>query len=296
MSQPSGAGQSTTTVAKRMTPGVAPLRRCGAIGPKATSVAIRGLWILWAATLFGGSLLAEIPPLQSLFAADSPERHESIRLIAHLGSSAVLVTAGWIWFLGYFRSPAASVIALIATGMTLGAIGDCFNAGVLQEFVRLPDPVLGGIAAFGLGHVAYITACLLVARRCGFHSRAKRFAAVAFWQGVGLLGWFFVVYHGTNSGARMLVWPALPYSLLLAATAGLATHLALENHRLCPLGIGAALFLISDLILAFRLFHGDFSLASHAVWMTYGPGQMLIVYSIGAIRKVLPSTENPAPP
>ena len=49
-----------------------------------------------------------------------------------------------------------------------------------------------------------------------------------------------------------------------------------------PLAIGAILFLASDMILAFRMFHGEFPLAGHAVWMTYGPAQMLIVYSIGA--------------
>ena len=94
--------------------------------------------------------------------------------------------------------------------------------------------------------------------------------------------------RGTNSAAHLLVWPALPYSLLLATTAGIATYLALEDRRFSLLAVGAVLFLVSDLILAFRLFHGEFALATHAVWLTYGPGQMLIVYSIGtaAARRV----------
>jgi uncharacterized membrane protein YhhN len=167
--------------------------------------------------------------------------------------------------------------------MTLGAIGDCFNGGVLQKLIPLPDPVLGGIAAFALGHIAYIWACVRVARQNGFHSSGKRLAAILFWQVFGIVAWFFVVYCGANRGAGLLVWPALPYSLLLAGTAGIATYLALEDRRFLLLAMGAVLFLVSDLILAFRMFHGDFAGATHAVWLTYGPAQMLIVYSIGAV-------------
>jgi uncharacterized membrane protein YhhN len=202
-------------------------------------------------------------------------------LVSHLGSSVFLVVAGWIWVLGYSRSATAATAALFAAGMTAGAIGDFFNAGVLQDFVRLPDPVLGGMAAFALGHIAYIWACVRVARGNQFHSRTRRIAGVGFWEVFAIVAWFFVVYRGTNSGAHLLVWPALPYSLLLATTAGIATYLALEDRRFSSLAVGAVLFLVSDLILAFRLFHGEFPMASHAVWMTYGPGQMLIVYSIG---------------
>ena len=46
--------------------------------------------------------------------------------------------------------------------------------------------------------------------------------------------------------------------------------------------LGAALFLLSDLLLAAQLFNGvKFRLIGDVVWMLYGPAQMLIVYSIG---------------
>jgi hypothetical protein len=237
---------------------------------------VAGIWLLWAALLFGGTIASEVSRnLANAAAADH------IILFAHLGSSVLLVAAAWIWVLGYRRSSAAVTVVLFAAGMTAGAIGDFFNAGVLQNLVRLPDPVLGGMAAFALGHIAYIAGCMRVARENGFHSRARRVAGIGFWEAFGVVAWFFVVYRGTNSEAHVLVWPALPYSLLLATTAGIATYLALEDRRFTLLAAGAVLFLISDLILAFRLFHGEFALAPHAVWLTYGPGQMLIVYSIG---------------
>jgi uncharacterized membrane protein YhhN len=241
------------------------------------------LWIFWATLLFGGTIFSLVGREPAL-----AEWNERLLLVSHLGSSVLLVIAGWTWVLGFTRSAAVATAYLFAAGMSAGAIGDFFNAGVLQDFVRLPDPVLGGMAAFALGHLAYIAACVRVARENGFHSRARRLAGIGFWEAFGVIAWFFVVYRGTNSGAHVLVWPALPYSLLLATTAGIATYLALEDRRFSLLAAGAVLFLVSDLILAFRLFHGEFPLAPHAVWLTYGPGQMLIVYSIGtaAARRV----------
>jgi len=242
-----------------------------------------GIWILWACLLLGGTLLSESVRGGTVALWTVALGKDQILLVSHLGSSALLVAAGWIWFLGFNRSPAAGTCGLFAAGMTLGAIGDCFNGGVLQKLIPLPDPVLGGIAAFALGHIAYIWACVRVARQNGFHSGGKRLAAILFWQIFGIVAWFFVVYAGTNRGAALLVWPALPYSLLLAGTAGIASYLALEDRRFLLLAIGAVLFLASDLILAFRMFHGEFAGATHAVWLAYGPAQMLIVYSMGAV-------------
>jgi YhhN family len=249
-----------------------------------------GIWMLWAVLLFGGTLLSELGPGElgpdgaSKGALNGASR-DAITLVSHLGSSVLLVAAGWVWFLGFSRSAAAGTVALFAAGMTLGAIGDFFNAGVLQDLIKLPDPVLGGMAAFALGHVAYIAGCVRVGRERGFGSRGRWLLAIGFWQAVGIVAWFFVVYCGMNAGARLLVWPALPYSLLLAGTAGVASYLALEDRRFLPLATGAVLFLASDMILAFRMFRGDFPLAGHAVWLTYGPGQMLIVYSIGTAAR-----------
>jgi YhhN family len=270
MSEANSADRTATVVSPL---GVPSSSRLGPLDSKTVGLLVAGLWILWALLLFGGSALSE-------FVREAAAKDEIV-LVSHLGSSAVLVTAAWIWFLGFSRSAVAATVTLFAAGMTAGAIGDFFNAGVLQDLIRLPDPVLGGIAAFALGHIAYIAGCVRVAREHGFQSRGRRAAAIAFWQVFGFISWFFVVYRGTKSGAGLLVWPALPYSLLLAGTAGIATYLALENRRFVPLAIGAILFLASDMILAFRMFHGDFPLAGHAVWMTYGPAQMLIVYSIG---------------
>ncbi|HEX3725689.1 MAG TPA: lysoplasmalogenase family protein, partial [Pirellulales bacterium] len=172
----------------------------------------------------------------------------------------------------------------IAVGMTLGAIGDFFNAGLLA-FLPLEDPVLGGIVAFALGHVAYITGAVGLARRAGLTCAKALAAAILTWQFVGLVGWAMVALAGTE--ARALVWPALPYSLLLAGTAGVATGLALQDRRFVGLALGGALFLTSDLLLAFGLFRGPFDHQTACVWLTYGPAQMLIVYSVPTALRML---------
>jgi hypothetical protein len=71
--------------------------------------------------------------------------------------------------------------------------------------------------------------------------------------------------------------------VLLASTAGLATGLATQDAAFIPLAIGTALFLLSDLILAAQLFNGlHFKMIGDVVWLTYGPAQMLIVYSVAS--------------
>jgi YhhN family len=240
-----------------------------------------GFWPLWATTLIGGTLFL-------LRNADSlPWPTRTVLLVSHLGSSLWLVAAAWVWFLGFSRSPAANTVALFLAGMVLGTLGDFFNAGALQELAPLPDPTLGGIAAFALGHVCYIAGCRLVGQRVAFHSRAQFWGPIAFWQLFALVGWYLVVFRGARGGPGILVWAALPYSLLLAGVTGLTSSLALADRRFMALALGGILFLASDLILAFEMFRGEFPNATHAVWLTYGPAQMLIVYSLGTMGRVM---------
>lgn len=196
--------------------------------------------------------------------------------LARMASSVVLVVAGWFAFAVLRNSVGRTFARWIALGMTLGTIGDFFNAGLL-DFVPLDDPVLGGIIAFALGHIAYIVGFANLAKVAGLNDRRAFLLAIVAWQLIGLGGWYFVAAEGTL--ARGLVGPALPYSLLLAGTAGVTSGLALQSRRLVWPALGGALFLASDLILAFGLFRGSFPHQTEWVWLTYGPGQMLIVFS-----------------
>jgi hypothetical protein len=216
-----------------------------------------GLLILWAIFLFGGFI----------FGKGERRMPTWTRMV----SSAVLVIAAWSWFI----VNEGSFSLLLALGMTLGFVGDLWLAGVLGN----GRSIIGGIVAFGIGHIFYISAILTFGNA---HGMGVWWGALAGWLLVGLVGWYLVVFRGQE--VTMLHWAALPYALLLASTAGFATGLALQSSHFVPLALGAALFLLSDLILAGELFSGlKFPLIGDVIWLTYGPGQALIVYAASVI-------------
>jgi hypothetical protein len=229
------------------------------------------LLILWAALLFGGFMLGR----------PQPGRDGRMPTWTRMASTCVLVAAGWSWF-AYARGTSAAAYArLVAIGITLGFIADLTMARLLP----LSPRVLWGMVIFGLGHVAYIAALLGAGSAYGLDATGPRLAAWLAWLLVAALAWYAVVFRGQRPS--VLHWAALPYALLLASTAGVATGLALQHAAFAPLAAGAALFLISDLILAAQLFAGRrFHLIDDVIWLTYGPGQMLIVYSVAAALAV----------
>ena len=115
-----------------------------------------------------------------------------------MGASLALVVAAWAGFQSWRGSGAGRFMGLVALGMTLGTLGDFFNADLLTRIVPLPDPVLGGMISFGLGHVAYIAACLNAANRAHLRDARARYVWLAAWLLVATLGWYAVVYIGAS--------------------------------------------------------------------------------------------------
>ncbi|MCC7355405.1 MAG: lysoplasmalogenase [Anaerolineae bacterium] len=236
------------------------------------SLWLTGLLVLWATLLFGGFAFGK---------ADAG-RIRRMPTWTRLTSSAALVVAGWSWFWITRGNAANSFALLVAIGMTFGFLGDLFMARLLP----VSRYVLGGIGAFGLGHVVYIAAFLRLGNQAGLAAAGARWIAWILWLLVGLVGWYLAVYRGQRPTA--LHRAALPYALLLASTAGFATGLALQAPVFVSLAIGGALFLLSDLILAAQLFNGvRFYLIGDVVWLTYGPAQALIVYAVAGALRVL---------
>ncbi len=219
------------------------------------------LAVVWAALLVGGFVLGR------------PQAGRAGRMPTwtRMASSLTLVVAAWMALTG---TGAGNRFAwLIALGMTLGFVGDLCMARLLP----VSPHVLWGMAAFGLGHVAYIAALVGFGNAAGLNATGPRMVAWLVWLAIGAAAWYLVVFRGQRP--TVLHWAALPYALLLASTSGFASGLALQWSAAIPLAVGAALFLLSDLILAGRLFAGrSFRLIDDVVWLTYGPGQMLIVY------------------
>lgn len=216
---------------------------------------IFGLLPLWALFLFGGYVWGQ------------PDPYRRMPTWTRMASSVVLVVASWAWVM----AKGGTYSWLIALGMSCGFLGDLFMAGVIGS----KKSVVGGMASFGVGHLFYIAAIL------GMDgvSTAVRLTAWSIWLIIGAVGWYFVVYRGQT--ATLLHKLALPYALLLASTAGMATGLAWAEPRFSTLAMGATLFLISDLIIAADLFNEvRFPQIGDWIWFTYGPAQALIVYSV----------------
>ena len=226
------------------------------------------LLTVWAAFLFGGFLLG-------------PTReNRRISRRARIASSVMLAAAGWSWQFFAAESDVWQYASLIAMGITFGLIGDLFLANLLNR--SRSRSMMGGIGAFAIGHLFYISGILLLVNRFHLNRPGPLWGAlIGFWL-AALAGWYVVVLRGQATPSP-LHWAALPYALLLATTAGLAAGAALQNPAFFPLALGAFLFLFSDLVLAGALFSDlHFPLVHDVVWLTYGPGQMLIVFSIGA--------------
>jgi hypothetical protein len=221
---------------------------------------------LWAALLFGGFIFGKLDSL----------RIRRMPAWTRMASSLTLVVAAWSWY-AFTRESGVSVLALpTAIGMTLGFIGDLFMAQLLPVGSHY---VLGGIGAFSLGHMAYITGMVQFGDAYGLNTSGPRWGALLTWLLVGTACWYGVVFRGGERSALHIA--ALPYTLLLCGAAGLATGLALQQPAFVGLAAGTALFVLSDLILAARLFNKlHFYLIDDVVWLTYGPAQMLIVYSL----------------
>lgn len=221
------------------------------------------LIFLWVAFLFGGWLWGK-----------DPQRYRRMPVWTRMASSAVLVLLGWYGFLLAPAGEVATYARLIAVGMTFGFVGDLFMAGLLPA----PSRVLGGIAAFGVGHIAYISAIV-------------GYRPVRWWVvGLGLFvaaGLFYAVFL-RNKKRSPLLWAALLYSLLLASTAALGVSLALQLPLFGVLALGGLFFFASDLILALELFNQTrFPWLGDWIWFTYGPGQALIVLSIWSAMQTI---------
>jgi len=219
--------------------------------------------LVWAGLLFGGFIFGK--PSKA-----NPRRMPRIMRIA---SSFALVAGAWFWFAVTQGTRVDLTSFWFAIGMTSGFIGDL----LLAQEEGDDNNLLYGMVSFALGHIAYIVGIVQVSHH--FDEWAWLLDVLVFWWAVGAIGWLVIVFWGRKR--TPIHYAALPYTLLLATTAGAATVLALHDPSFWFLAIGAALFLLSDTILAAKLFRNwNPPLIDDWVWLTYGPGQMLIVFGV----------------
>jgi uncharacterized membrane protein YhhN len=164
----------------------------------------------------------------------------------------------------------------IVAGLLLGAMGDT----ALIEADR-GKRFLIGLAAFLLGHLAYIVALLAPVLRDGSPEPWMLPAAAA----LAVVGFF--VYRLLRPGLGSMKAPVLLYTvvILTMALAALLRAPVVSGPVVpgpafwLPL-VGAVFFLISDTALAYRAFRRPFPHAGRLVAVTYVLAQTLIVTGV----------------
>lgn len=146
--------------------------------------------------------------------------------------------------------------APLLAGLVLSSAGD---TALLSDDERA---FLTGLTLFAGAHLCYIAGCLNLGAA---HTLRRRP-----WIAVGVLACYLALVHPTWQRAGDLRWPLIAYGLLLFAMAAvaLATNLGM--------GVGAALFAVSDLMIGLRVVGIEFPHQDLAVMLTYCAGQVLI--------------------
>ncbi len=191
--------------------------------------------------------------------------------------SAILVVAAFVEWRASVGTPVAGYGGWVLLGMGLGFLGDL----IMAEVIPAPDRLIGGMLAFGLGHIVYVIALAHVTAALGLWQAPVSLMLWALLAGLGIALWHGLVQR--PGGRREQNAAALVYSLLMATMNAFAIGLALRQARFLPLALGALLFLASDTVLGHWAIRGHvWKRVNDVVWITYNLGQMLIVYSVAA--------------
>ena len=237
------------------------------------SAVLYALFFLELALLGGGLAFGKL----------NPEGTGRLPRSLRMTLSAILVIAAFLgWQSGARGTPVQLYAALILLGMAGGHIGDL----VLAELIPVPNRLIFGMIAFGVGHLFYIAAFLCLRLQFGFASTWSQLIIMAATLAFCLWAWHsYVRKHG---GSKILNGGSLVYGLLIGVMTALAIGLAVQWTRLISLAAGAVLFLASDFILGNWQIRGhQWKPVNDAIWTTYASGQLLIVYSVAAVVNLL---------
>jgi len=173
---------------------------------------------------------------------------------------------------------AVAVIPTARTGSTYGAaitLGLIFSLAGDIWLILPGDRFVPGLASFFLGLLSYCVAFAAGRRLFGFPWPALpplAIGAVALWY----------LWPGLPAKLRL---PVGAYVLAMVTMASLAGYRASSNPSagaVCA-AIGAALFLVSDALLAINRFRRTFKWVHVSVLGTYFAGQLLIALSVGLL-------------
>lgn len=237
------------------------------------SAILHALFFLELALLAGGLAFGKL----------NPEGTCRLPRPLRMSLTAILVVAAFLgWQSGARSTPVQLYAALILMGVAAGFVGDL----ILAELIPVPNRLIFGMIAFGIGHLFYIAAFLCLRLQLGFASTWSQLIVLAAMLAFCL--WAWQTYVRKPGGSKTINIGSLVYGLLIGIMTALAIGLAMQQPRLISLAAGAVLFLVSDFILGnWRVRGHVWKACNDAIWTAYAGGQLLIVYSVAAVLNLL---------
>ena len=178
--------------------------------------------------------------------------------------SVVVKTAG-IALLGVYALYRKNVV--LAAGLFAGSAGDAFLA--LE-----PSQIAAGIGAFGIGHLIYVAIFGGILSRNGLRG-LPGYAGAAMLIAVGVVLLIFLQPHFGDLRLPASLYNGIIILMAVLALLGRSPGLALA---------GALLFVVSDTVLALRMFADMLPWGGPVVWVTYYLGQAGIALGLADVK------------
>ena len=200
-----------------------------------------------------------------------------------MGLSGTLLVSALVHLVwGAWDTSAELYATLVFLGMLCSFMGDL----IMARLVPVPNRLVGGMAAFGVGHLFYSAAFGFLSLQLGPAGSGHLLAWLLLLGAFVLWAWRRHICR--PGGSRALNMGSLGYAILIAVMASLALNLSTQFLSLATLGLGAVLFLLSDLVLGHWQVQGHaWKSVNDVIWTTYVLGQLLIVSSVaGAVGRL----------
>lgn len=209
--------------------------------------------------------------------ATAPPQHLAPGILS-LATSVLLAAIAWFFAVRAPQRHGRFAVA-VALGMSFGLVGDLILS---QTFLEGELSFIGGLAAFALGHAAYLVAMQPLVK--GRHGRRARFVHAGIVIGAVVL-WYHYIWHAERFLGNYR-WLLLAYGILLASIAGSACGLAGIDRRFRLAAFGSVLFVFSDLWIGIHLFNPVLAARAYdatgldLVWLSYGTAQFCLVFTV----------------
>jgi uncharacterized membrane protein YhhN len=208
---------------------------------------------------------------------DAPETHTNGRVARpiRMALSVSLLVAAAVVYAG--SSPR---VVPYAGWVFLGMAASCLGDFIMARLIVLPNRLIGGMAAFGVAHLLYITAYIRTLQRAGApFPNAGLWAGLVIYGAVSMIGWWMFIR--TPEKPKALNVGALVYGSWIAVMAACALALAVGvGGGFWLTALGAVSFIASDFLIGATDIRGRrLANANDWIWLTYVAGQMGIIYA-----------------